>query len=66
VAAFLISFGGLIGKVNPCQLMVLVVFEAIFYGLNKIVMEDVVGVRSASCTHARGTHAARTAQRRAI
>jgi len=44
VAAFLISFGGLIGKVNPCQLLVLVVFEAVFYGVNKLVMEDVVGI----------------------
>jgi ammonium transporter Rh len=34
VAAFLISFGGLIGKVNPAQLVVLVVLEGIFYGLN--------------------------------
>merc|ERR1719343_1319475 len=34
VAAFLISFGGIIGKVNPTQLVVLVVLEAIFYSLN--------------------------------
>jgi ammonium transporter Rh len=30
-----ISFGGLIGKVNPTQLVVLVVFESIFYCFNK-------------------------------
>jgi len=34
VAAFLISFGGLIGKVNPAQLAVLVVLESIFYNAN--------------------------------
>jgi len=34
VATFLISFGGLIGKVNPAQLVVLVVLEAIFYNAN--------------------------------
>jgi len=35
VAAFLISFGGLIGKVNPSQLVILVVFETFFYCINK-------------------------------
>jgi ammonium transporter Rh len=35
VAAFLISFGGLIGKVNPLQLLALVVCEAICYSANK-------------------------------
>lgn len=35
VAAFLISFGGLIGKVNPSQLVVLTCFESIFYCANK-------------------------------
>jgi len=34
VAAFLISFGGLIGKVNPAQLVVLVVLESLFYNAN--------------------------------
>jgi len=34
VAAFLISFGGLIGKVNPAQLVVLVVLESLFYNFN--------------------------------
>ena len=31
VAAFLISFGGLIGKTSPLQLVVLVVLETVFY-----------------------------------
>lgn len=34
VAAFLISFGGLIGKVNPAQLVVLVCIECVFYSAN--------------------------------
>lgn len=38
VAAFLISFGGLIGKVNPSQLCVMTVFESIFYSMNKRVI----------------------------
>jgi len=50
VAAFLISFGGLIGKVNPCQLIVLVVFETIFYGVNKIVLSDIIGVNDVGGT----------------
>lgn len=33
-AAFLISFGGNIGKLNPTQLVVMVVLESIFYSLN--------------------------------
>jgi len=44
VAAFLISFGGLIGKVNPAQLVVLVTFESVFYSLNKWVMEEVIAI----------------------
>ena len=35
VAAFLISFGGLIGKVNPTQIVVLVLLETVFYCANK-------------------------------
>lgn len=38
VAAFLISFGGLIGKVGPAQLVVLVVFECAAYCYNKQVL----------------------------
>jgi hypothetical protein len=34
VAAFLISFGGLIGKVNPAQLVVLICLECVFYSAN--------------------------------
>lgn len=35
VAAFLISFGGLIGKVNPTQLTILTIVESFFYCMNK-------------------------------
>lgn len=37
VAAILISFGGIIGKVSPFQLVVLTVVELIFYSLNNQV-----------------------------
>jgi ammonium transporter Rh len=36
VAAILISFGGLIGKINPTQITVLVVLELAFYCANKV------------------------------
>merc|ERR1719502_764625 len=35
VAAFLITFGGILGKVNPSMLTVLTILEAIFYCGNK-------------------------------
>jgi ammonium transporter Rh len=35
VATFLISFGGIIGVVSPCQLTIMVVLESIFYSMNK-------------------------------
>lgn len=35
VAALLISFGGIIGKVNPSQLVVLTCLESVFYCANK-------------------------------
>ena len=34
-AAILISFGGIIGKVNPLQIIVMTLMGAIFYSLNK-------------------------------
>ena len=44
VAAFLISFGALIGKISPKQIVVLVVLETVFYAANKYVMEQYVGL----------------------
>jgi len=40
VAAFLISFGALIGKVNPAQLVIMVVCETVFYTINKFMLEE--------------------------
>jgi len=36
VAAVLISFGGLIGKVSPTQIIIVTFFELVFYCLNKV------------------------------
>ena len=40
VAAFLISFGALIGKINPAQLVIMVVCETVFYTINKFMLEE--------------------------
>jgi hypothetical protein len=37
VAALLISFGGVIGKASPMQLVMMVLFECVFYAINKSV-----------------------------
>merc|ERR1719469_1380952 len=36
VAAVLISFGGLIGKISPTQVLVVTMLELVFYTLNKV------------------------------
>ncbi len=38
VAACLISFGAVIGKTSPLQLLVMVFFESIFYSFNKVML----------------------------
>ena len=38
VAACLISFGGLIGKVGPTQILILVCLEVVFYSANKVLI----------------------------
>jgi hypothetical protein len=35
VAALLISFGGIIGKASPLQLVIMTMFECVFYAINK-------------------------------
>jgi hypothetical protein len=37
VAAILISFGGLIGKISPLQLVMMTILECIFYSINKSI-----------------------------
>jgi ammonium transporter Rh len=38
VAAILISYGAVIGKVSPLQLIIMTFFEVIFYSINKSVL----------------------------
>jgi hypothetical protein len=38
VAALLISYGAVIGKVSPLQLIIMTFFEVIFYSINKSVL----------------------------
>ena len=37
VAALLISFGGLIGKISPLQLVIMTLLECVFYSINKSI-----------------------------
>lgn len=48
VAAVLISFGGLLGKVSPTQLLWLCMLEIVFYAINEALVSDV------RATHQRG------------
>lgn len=41
VAAVLISFGGLLGKVSPTQLLWLCMLEIVFYAINEALVSDV-------------------------
>jgi len=44
VASILISFGAIIGKVNPLQLVIMALMEALFYAFNKcIFLEGALG-----------------------
>ena len=44
VAAFLISFGALIGKVNPPQLVIMVMCETVSYTINKFMLEEYIQI----------------------
>ena len=46
----MISFGGLIGKVNPAQLVMLVTLESVFYSINKWVMDEVIAINDVGGT----------------
>lgn len=41
VAAVLISFGGLLGKVSPTQLLWLCMLEIVFYAVNEALVSEV-------------------------
>jgi hypothetical protein len=43
VAAVLISFGGLLGKISPTQLLWLCMFEIVFYAISEAIISDVGG-----------------------
>lgn len=42
VAAVLISFGGLLGKVSPTQLLWLCMLEVVFYAISEALIADVL------------------------
>jgi hypothetical protein len=52
VTAVLISFGAIIGKANPFQLLILVVVECIFYSFNKSILLGPHAIDSADGKHA--------------
>jgi ammonium transporter Rh len=51
VASILISYGAIIGKVSPLQLVVMTLIEAVFYSLNKVILLlGVVNLVDGECT----------------
>ena len=45
-AAVLISFGVVIGKTSPLQLIVMTLIEIVFYVVNEVIGRNLLGVRS--------------------
>jgi ammonium transporter Rh len=43
VAAVLISFGGIIGKVGPKELLIMGIIEVIGYTFNEVFVSDIIG-----------------------
>jgi len=43
-AAVMITFGAILGKTSPLQLLIVGMIEVLFYGLNKMLIEGVYGV----------------------
>ena len=49
-AALLISFGAVIGKVSPSQLIYMAMFEIVFYTFNKVIMlNHYIGLADGKC-----------------
>jgi len=42
VTSLLISYGAIIGKVNPLQLVVMTIFECVFYSINKAILIETI------------------------
>jgi ammonium transporter Rh len=45
-AAVLISFGVVIGKTSPLQLIVMTLIEIVFYVVNEVIGRNLLGVRT--------------------
>jgi len=43
-ASVMITFGAVLGKTSPLQMLIVAIIEVIFYGANKILLEGVYGV----------------------
>eukprot|EP01032_Pedospumella_encystans_P014709 gene14709-16872_t len=44
VTSLLISFGAIIGKVNPLQLVIMTILEALFYSINKAILIETIAL----------------------
>lgn len=44
VTSLLISFGAIIGKVNPLQLVIMTIFECVFYSINKAILIETIAL----------------------
>jgi len=44
VTSLLISYGAIIGKVNPLQLVIMTILEALFYSINKAILIETIAL----------------------